>query len=278
MNGVDERHAVAVEITVEGETAKPGIDEHLALLALLQFPHLRRGAAIGLFGKEVSAGGGILLDRIGLSRGVADELEGKSRDGHAEGIVRIERLKGKESALVGGIGHNGRTVGSDAEGLILIGGIEQAVGIVHAVDAGDAEDLVGIGGVCRPLHGVSHAGRHVESKAGLGIDEHEAAAAPCSVERPLLAGIAVGGSGIKDLRVLSGGSAIGEGFARGAVDDAVEPTRLRRVGSEGGKCSGEAEAQGKQGGEKFAGEGGFCHGISLFGLFFYRLCISLSFL
>ena len=114
MNGVDERHAVAVEITVEGEAAKPGIDEHLALLALLQFPHLRRGAAIGLFGKEVSA---------------------------------------------------------------------------------------------------------------------------------------VGGSGIEDLRVLSGGSAIGEGFARGAVDDAVEPTRLRRVGGKGGKCSGKAEAQGKQGNE-----------------------------
>ena len=252
MNGVDKRHAVAVEIAVESEAAESGIDEHLALLALLQFPHLRRGAAIGLFGKEVSAGGGVLLDRIGLAGGVADELEGKSRDGHAEGIVRVERLKGKESALVGGIGHDGRTVGGYAEGLILIGGIEQAVGIVHAVDAGDAKDLVGIGGVCRPLHGVSHAGRHVESEAGLGIDEHNAAAAPCGVERPLLTGIAIGGSGIEDLRVLSGGSAIGEGFARGAVNDTEEFARLRRVGGKGGKCGGKAEAQGKQGNDKFA--------------------------
>ena len=278
MNGVDERHAIAVEITVEGETAKPGIDEHLALLALLQFPHLRRGAAIGFFGKEVSAGGGVLLDRIGLAGGVADELEGKSRDGHAEGIVRVERLKGKESALVVGIGHDGRSVDGYAEGLILIGGIEYAVGIVHAVHTGDAENLVCIGGIGRPLNGVPHAGSHVESKAGLGIDEHEAAAAPCGVERPLLTGIAVGRRGIENLCVLGNRAAVGEGFARGAVDDTVEPTRLRRVGGEGGKCSGEAEAQGKQGGEKFAGEGGFCHGISLFGLFFYRLCISLSFL
>ena len=50
LNGVDERHAVAVEVAVEGEAAEARIDEHLALLALLQFPHLRGGGDIRLFG------------------------------------------------------------------------------------------------------------------------------------------------------------------------------------------------------------------------------------